>query len=618
MGRIDPALISQKHSHWPVPLLIFILSLSVRVIYLNQTSTISTFENPIMDEKYHVQLVQQINSESGYPAEPYYRAPLYPYFLAFLFKLTDDSFFWTRLIQLVLGSFLALLIYNFALKVFDRKIAMWSGFIAALYPTLVYFEATLLIESIMPLLTILLVWQLYRCQQTLTVRDFIVAGVLLGLAGLARPNILMLGPFLFIWIALIIKPKLGWTKSLVRYGSIALASIVVIAPVTIRNYTAGNDSVLIAWQGGFNFFLGNNRTASGWSATVEGIDMTWEGGYNQAIALAEKIEKRELKFSEVSDFWYREARKEMWENPGFAFALQVRKLRLLINGFEIPNNQSSYLARDYTAIMKPLLFDSIVFFPYGILAPMALIGLGFSFMNWRKFLLLYLVLGSYTLTLLMFFVCDRFRQPLIPILITLAVFGVVKILDLYKRNDKKNLILVLFVLGLLLLESNHDLIRLDRNRLKAQDHFILGGAHLEVGNLAAAEGEFKKSVENDSTFAKPYNNIGLIAVRRGDMNAASQNFMKAIQLDPKTLEPYMNFATILIERHQYEPALEILLRAKEVQPLNDFVHLKVGLTLYQLGRKEEALSSVEECLRLNPNSPAGKQVIEQLRAELKK
>ncbi len=289
-----------------------------------------------------------------------------------------------------------------------------------------------------------------------------------------------------------------------------------------------------------------------------------------------------------------------------------------MNGFEIPNNQSTYLARDYTIIMKLLLFDNIIFFPYGILVPLALVGLGFSFMNWRKYLLLYLVLGAYTLTLLMFFVCDRFRQPLIPILIILAVFGVLKTLELIKKKDKKNLILVCFLLGLLLIESNHDLIGLDRNRLKAQDHFILGGAHLEVGNLAAAEREFKKSIENDPAFARPYNNIGLIAVRRGDINTASQNFMRAIQLDRQTLEPYMNFATVLIERQQFESALEILLRAREVQPLNDIVHLKVGLTLYELGRKEEAVAAVQESLRLNPNSPAALQVYERLKAELNK
>ena len=374
-----------------------------------------------MDEKYHVHLAEQINSPEGFPDEPFYRAPLYPYFLAFLFRVTDDSFYWSRFIQLVLGSFLPLLIYVIALGVFDRKVAVWSGFITAIYPTIMFFEATLLIESIMVLLTALLIWQLYRCQENPNIRNFIIAGVLLGTAGLARPNILMLGPFLFIWIALVLKPKIGWRKSILRYALIGLTSLVVILPVTIRNSVVGKDSVFIAWQGGFNFYIGNNRAASGWSATVPGIDMSWEGGYKQSIALAETIAGRDLKPSEVSDFWYEQTWKEIKTFPSNFAELVFKKVRLLINGFEIPNNQSTYFVREYSWIASVLLFEKIIFFPYGLLAPLALIGIGLSLKDWRKYLLLYLVLGSYALTLLLFFVCDRFRQPFIPILIMFSV-----------------------------------------------------------------------------------------------------------------------------------------------------------------------------------------------------
>lgn len=571
-----------------------------------------------MDEKYHVQLAEQINSPDGYPDEPFYRAPLYPYILAFLFRATDDSFYWSRFIQILLGSFLSLLVYAMALKVFDRKTAVWSGLIAAVYPTIFFFEATLLIESIMILLTALLIWQLYRCQQSPSILNFLIAGILLGTAGLARPNILMLGPFLFIWVVVVLKPKLGWGKSILRFVLIGIASLIVILPVTIRNSKVGNDSVFIAWQGGFNFYIGNNRGASGWSATVPGIDMSWEGGYKQSIALAETVVGRDLKYSEVSDFWYDQAWKEIKSFPGNFAALVFKKSRLLINGFEIPNNQSTYFIRDYSWIAAILLFEKIVFFPYGLLAPLAIIGIGFSLREWRKYLLLYLVLGSYALTLLLFFVCDRFRQPFIPILILFAVFGVIKLAEMYRRGDKKNLSLVLFILALVLLESNHDLTGINRNSLRAEDYYIQGGAHLEIGNLAAAEREYNKSLAADPGFAPAYTNLGIIAARRGDINKAAQQFSKAIQLDPLTMEPYFNYATVLIERQQYQPALDVLLKAREIQPLNDFVHLKIGMTLYQLDQKDEALKSIEESLRLNPSSATAQEIHEQLLLELKK
>jgi tetratricopeptide (TPR) repeat protein len=266
--------------------------------------------------------------------------------------------------------------------------------------------------------------------------------------------------------------------------------------------------------------------------------------------------------------------------------------------------------------MKPLLFHGLIFFPYGILAPLALVGLGFSLKNWRKYLLVYLILFSYVMTLLLFFVCDRYRQPLIPFLIPLAVYGAYQTIGLYKKRDFKNLSLVLFVLVLLLIESNHMVAEIDPIHLQAQNQYLIGNAELERGNLGGAEKAYKKAISIDPRFGGPYNNLGMIAIRRGDVTAASKNFLTAIQLEPHVIEPYLNYSTFLIERQYLNEALEILQRARNIQPLNDFIHLKIGLTLYQLDRKDEALKAIEESLRLNPKNENARQALEQLKLEL--
>ena len=121
-------------SRWLTPLLIFLAAFSIRVVYLNQISEIPTFDKPIMDEQYHLELAAQINSESGLPEEPYYRAPLYPYFLATVYNLTGESVYWTRLLQILLGALLPLLLYFLGLRIFNRSVAFWSAAIAAFYP----------------------------------------------------------------------------------------------------------------------------------------------------------------------------------------------------------------------------------------------------------------------------------------------------------------------------------------------------------------------------------------------------------------------------------------------------------------------------------------------------
>ena len=588
------------YRRWLIPLILFSLSFAVRLAHLVQVQSMPTFNFPVMDEKYHVELSARINSDDGYGAEPFYRAPLYPYVFAFLHRITGWSLFWPRLIQVVLGSLLPVLIFLFGRKLFGNPVALSAGAVAVVYPTFLYYDVSLLITSLMILLTLLLVWQLYRCQERAGPVNFLVAGVMLGLAGLARPNILVLGPVLIVWIWLIIRPLTGLRKAITGYVLIGLAAFVVILPVTIRNYAQGNDRVFIAWQGGFNFYLGNNRLASGWSATVPGIDFTWEGGYREAIAIAEQTTGKRLKPSEVSSFWYDRAFEDIGRDPGAFVALMVKKLRLFFNGYEIPNNQDMYFVRNFSWVLKILMFAGPVFFPFGIIAPLALLGIAFSLGQWRKYLLLYLVLAAYVVTLLLFFVCARFRQPLMPILLLFAVFGVHGIYRQLVDRRWKVLIPSVLALALLLVESNHDMLHLDRTRLDAENRLNMGMAYLERGQLSEAYAEFKKSVLIDSTFASGHNNLGIVATRRGNVAEACEHFRKAVKFEPFVPDRYANLATCLAERGDIAAAVQVMEKAVQAIPNHPAVLCKLGMIYAEAGRIEDARRAMEGSLRLDP------------------
>jgi len=604
-----------QHQFWLIPIFILVASFSIRFVYLNQIQHIPTFNHPVMDEKYHVDLAEKINAGIDSPDEPFYRAPLYPHFLAILFKITDNSLYASRLIQNILGSFLAVLIYLLALKLFNRKIAFWSAVIAVFYPTFLYFDSTLLITSLMILLSALLIWQLYRCQEG-SYRQFFYTGILLGLAGLARPNILLLGPALIIWIWLIIKPRIGWKKAIINYIIIGLTAFIVILPITIRNYAVSHEFVLIAWQGGYNFFIGNNHQASGWSATVPGINKSWEGGYTQAIAFTEQTEGKKLKYSEVSDFWYHQTWQEIRNYPATFIKLLFKKIRLLFNGYEIPNNQNIYLARQFAPLIKPLLFNKLIYFPFGLLAPLALMGLVLSLKQWRKYLLVYLFLISYAISFLLFFVCARYRQPMIPFFILFGVYAVYRFIDFLKRKKIKNVILFLFIFLLLAVESNHNILGIKPKRVKAEDYLMIGNAYLKENNLAAAYMEYKKSVIADSTFARGYNNLGLIDTRRQKYATAAKYFQKAIQFNPEVVESYINYATTFILKRDYKTALKILENTRQRFPLNDYVALKLGMTYFEAGQIDSAKTAIENCLQLNPKNETAKQVYQEILKQL--
>ncbi|RKX29679.1 MAG: hypothetical protein DRP47_01165 [Candidatus Zixiibacteriota bacterium] len=605
-----------SHKAWLIPLALLVSAFIIRLIYLNQMQDLPTFDHPIMDEQYHVELADQINNKT-LPKEPYYRAPLYPYLLAILMRITGGSLYGVRFLQILLASFLPLLVFGLGLRLFNRKVAFWAAAIAVFYPTFLYYDITLLITSSMVLLTVLFIRQLYVCRDNpLRLTSFALAGLLLGLAGLARPNILLAGPALIIWFWLVLLPQLGWRRTLIRYALLGIVSLVVILPVTVRNYVVSDDAVFIAWQGGFNFYLGNNREATGWSATVPGIDPSWQGGYRDAIAIAEHNQRRTLKKSEVSDFWYNLTLKEIRTDPSNFLSLQLKKLRLFFNGYEIPNNQDIYFSRQFGPLLSLFLSDRLIYWPYGLLAPLAFLGFLFSLRQWRKFLLVYLVFGAWVLSLQLFFVCARYRQPLIPLMLLFAVYALVRIAELVRHRDVRNLTLAGVFGVLLIVESNHDLVHLAPERVEAENRLMLGNAYLEQDNQIRAMKEFRLALEADSSFAPGYNNLGMLLARRGSSFEAADLFRRAITLDPNTVETFVNLATVYLEKGEIAPAIEVLLKARQLHPFNDYVHLKLAMTYFEAGQMKEAKEAVERSLRLNPSNRTARQIHQQIQQAL--
>ncbi len=616
MSKQQPATHPHDRRPWLIPLMLAAGAFLVRLIYLFQIEAFPLFYHPTMDERYHVEMARQILAGT-LPAEPYYRAPGYLYFLAGLFKITGENLFWSRVIQIAIGAATPAITYLIARKVVTRPLALTVGILAALYPTLIFFDSQLLLTGLKTLLLTSLVWQLYRTQANPVYREFIIAGVVLGLAGLIRPNILIVGPALAIWAAVELRPKFGWRGTITRYAAMGLAAVVVVAPVTIRNYAVSGDPVFIAWQGGFNFYLGNNQQATGWSATAPGIDQSWMGGYKQAIAMAEDGMGRPLARSEVSDYWYDRAWEEIHRSPGTFVSLVVKKLRLFFNGYEIPNNQDTYFARDYAWIIRPLLWSEPFRFPYGLLAPLALLGLYFTIRQWRKYFLLYLVMAAYIGSFLFFFVCDRYRQPMVPVFIILAVLAVSEIISRMRERDYRTLGILGVVLIALFIESNHDMLGLTPERTASNNQNLIGNAYLEQGNTLLAAEAFRRAVAADPTNAEALNNAGMMEAQRGNRRQAMQHFLQAIKYDPAEMGSYVNLATLHLEEGNTAAAAQILEQACLVRPYDDYMHLRLAMTYLEAGRLQEAWNSVNQSLRLNPSSGTAQQLRVQIAQALR-
>jgi hypothetical protein len=153
-----------------------------------------------------------------------------------------------------------------------------SGVIACFYAMLILYDAHLLITSLAVFLDLVLIYLLLRAGKRPKAANWFYCGIILGLSAIARPNILVFVPFILIWMLYRFRAKLVPKAILTRWIILCAGALLIITPVAVRNYLVGKDLVLIAWQGGYNFYLGNNPQATGWSTMARQMHRGLEGG----------------------------------------------------------------------------------------------------------------------------------------------------------------------------------------------------------------------------------------------------------------------------------------------------------------------------------------------------
>lgn len=571
-------------------LIILIVGLALRLIYDFHLAGSICWGNYQLDSLvYHSWALAILDGASTDSA--FFRAPLYPYIVALLYKLFGVSPWPVVIFQNLLGLATAFTTYRFALKLIGRRLAFWAGLAVASYPTLVFFEGETLMTTVTVFLYTLSVFHLHKTLQSPSGRSALVTGLIFGLAAITRPAIL---PLLIIF-PVVSALKLGlshWRPILVSSLLMAGGALIPIAPVTIANDAASGEFVLISTQAGANFYIGNSREADGITATALGPQMRI-GQYKDNIRTsaedeAERRVGRALSQSEVSSFWFHEAFTEIANEPSRALQLFMRKLYYFWHGQEIINNRSLYYGGEYSWIMKPALWKYGINFPGGVLFPLMLAGIYIALRDRLNVTVPLWYLSGLALIMAAFFVCSRFRQPVLPVAIIFAVLGAARISADLKRPDRWKttgvavLIIILSGVGLNL-GSNIDS---DANRSTFQVYLgtrflqhhktaqgiqhlenalqidpenmvvyeVLGKAYLRTNKIAKAERIYLAGLEKFRVYPHYNFNLGRIAQMRGRTDNAKQYFLTTITHAPEYAAAYEELGRIYEESQQYDSA----------------------------------------------------------------
>ena len=185
------------------------------------------------------------------------------------------------------------------------------------------------------------------------------------------------------------------------------------------------------------------------------------------------------------------------------------------------------------------------------------------------------------------------------------------------------------------------------NHLDYEINKELGECYLFMGDLDKAEEYYRKAMSSNGVHADPYLGLATVAVQRGNIDDALVLYRKAASIEAcdKSLA---GIALVLMEKGEHEEAFDTLLKALDKNPQNmiathcavqeahyltrleevlpcleNFLALesdnravRISLVgcLASLGRQKEAVSHLEEILKINPEDTEAKELFDALAA----
>ena len=608
------------------------VALALRVVHVWFMRANPLFEHPIMDAAMHDTWARGLLAGSWPGPEPFFRAPLYPYLLAGLYALFDAARLPVQMVHALISALGAGFAALCADRLWSRRAGWFAGLLLALLWTSIWFSGELLLVTVPTTLNLLWIWLLLR-DDAPRGRTLLAAGFVLGLSAIARPNVLIVLPVV-VWF-------LWRERRPARSAWLLLAAglLVPILPVTVSNLVRGGDTVLIASQGGVNFFIGNNPESDGRTAIVPGTRGTWQGGFDDAVAMAEADEGRELKPSEVDRYFLKRGLDFWIEQPGDALKLYGRKLSMLLGAGERSNNKFIYAWRQWSPLLKlPVLAG------WPMLLVLAVIGWSRRDGGPGARRLLLGTTLAYAASILLFFVNARFRLPVAALLAVPAGAGCDALLSALRgRTWRLGVLGPALALGLLAVslsdlqgfhERNTDLnpfypftlgnayvadgrpdaaVEAYREALDIQDRvhiadfdLIRDNLHASLVDLLQAQGRPDRAVRAAERWVRDAPNavaarlqLGGLLMGQGRVDEAAVQYEIVMRTEPGNLDARLGTAWVLFDQRDYGAALRHF-RSLEHDGIGAQASFGAGRCLMALDRGREAEAAFESVLRRDP------------------
>ncbi len=594
--------------------LLLLGALILRVAWLVARSGAPDFNAPVLDPQFNRYYAHGLVTGDWAPppgaadpdiaATPYGRPPLYPLFLAGVYAVFGENTLWVGAVQILLGLVSVWLVFALGRVWFGAMPGLAAALLMAAYWPAVYFECELNSPALEVLLLLLFAGALTGWAGASGRRAFgwaLAAGALLGLHALIRPTILLPGVLAAGWMLARRGAASPFRARCAHAAVVACVAALVIAPAVVRNYRVSGEFILISSYGGINAWLGNNPDSTGDNAKAPGLyDLCGRDEWNcfsyPAVVrgLAEKQGWEKPSFARASRFFYRRALDFWRDDPAAALRLTLRKAALFWGPATVSDSKVVHYDRGPLRLLVSFT---------GLLA------LALSTLLFRRHwggpgaggLPLVLMAGHF-LSILPFFVAERYRVPVAPFLALYAGAGLHGAMVWIRSGGARpGAACVSAAVCAITLAVAVPWAAYTPDR--ATWHYHRGVALSDAGNGEAAARELETAVLANPKHDEAWLRLGAERARAGNAAGALAAYEQAVAARPENAAARNNLGWELQRAGRPDEAEAQYRAALARQPRYALAMNNLGNLLLEKGKPEEALDWFRRARAANPDDP---------------
>jgi tetratricopeptide (TPR) repeat protein len=349
-----------------------------------------------------------------------------------------------------------------------------------------------------------------------------------------------------------------------------------------------------------------------------------------ATDLAERAAGRRLSPGEVSSYWTDRALDFITGRPGDWLALMGRKVLLLVNADEMLDTESQ---ESYAEWSWPLRATGWLAH-FGLLVPMAVIGVWATWPDRWRLAILYALTIAYAASVLLFYVFARYRFPLVPMLMLPASAGALttfigvmpafrrlfssaagapppagtnadaspRISSSSARHGRRRVPAPALLLSLAAVSVLCNWPLLSQSRMQAITETNLATALYEQKRLDEAIVHYRRALEIEPRHAPAFSNMGVALRAAGRLDEAEAAYRQALAIQPDNPDTHYNLANALLDQNRPAEAAEHFRLAGREAPASGNVQNNLGIALAAEGRMAEAAAAFRQALAIEPDS----------------